>query len=72
MKISGPLSVPPEAVLRPPRTVIWPPEGKVSLAPSEISTASFAMRYETVKFVIGRKIVSFFFLIFLVVMVSSW
>ena len=69
---AGPVSVPPEAVVRPPKTVIWPPVGNVSLAPSVISTASLAAKYETVNFVIGCRIVSFFFLTFLVVTVSTW
>ena len=67
-----PVSVPPEAVVRPPKTVSWPPVGNVSVAPSVISTASLAARYETVKFVIGCRIVCVFFLTFLVVTVSSW
>jgi hypothetical protein len=56
-----PLSVPPDAVVGPPRTVIWPPVANVSSAPSMISTASLAERYDTVNFVIGCKIVSFLF-----------
>jgi hypothetical protein len=68
---AGPLNVPPAAVVSPPKTVIWPPVGNVSLAPSVISTASLAARYDIVKLVIGCKIVSFFFLTFLVVTVST-
>jgi hypothetical protein len=68
---AGPLNVSPAAVVRPPKTVIWPPVGNVSLAPRVISTASLAARYEKVNFAIGCRIVSFFFLTFLVVIVST-
>ena len=37
-----PANVPPEAVVKPPLTVIWPPVGNVSVAPSVTSTASLA------------------------------
>ena len=67
-----PLSATPAAVVKPPKTMIWPPVGNVSLAPRVISTASLAAIYETVNFAIGCRIVSFFFLTFLVVTVSSW
>ena len=69
---AGPLSVPPAAVVSPPRTVSWPPVGNVSVAPSLISIASLAATYETVNFVIGCRIVSVLFLTFLVVTVSNW
>ena len=72
VKTAGPLSVPPAAVVRPHRTVVWPPVGNVSLASSVISTASLAARHETVNFVIGCRIVSFFFSTFLVVTESTW
>jgi hypothetical protein len=45
---AGPVSVSPEAVIRPPRTVSWPPVGNVSVAPSLISIESLAGAYETV------------------------
>jgi hypothetical protein len=68
---ASPLKVPPDAVVRPPRTVIWPTVGTVSADPSVISTASLDARYETAQFVIGCRIDSFFFLTVLVVIVSS-
>jgi hypothetical protein len=71
VKTAGPLNVPPAAVVSPPKTVIWPPVGNVSLAPSLISTASLDARYETAKFEIGCRIDSFFLTV-LVVIVSSW
>ena len=49
-----------------------PPVWNVALPRTVISTVSLAAKYETVKFVIGCRIVSFFFLTLLMVMVSSW
>lgn len=57
VKTAFPVSVPPAAVVAPPRTVSWPPVGNSSVALSVISTSSLAARYETVKLVIGRRIV---------------
>ena len=72
VKTAVPLSVSPDAVVRPPKTVSWPPVGNVSGDPSVMSTASLAGTYDTLKFVIRCKIVSFFFLTFLMVTTSTW
>jgi hypothetical protein len=50
---AGTLSVPPDSVNRPPRTVIWPPVGNVCMATGLISTAPLAATYETANLVHG-------------------